>query len=101
MYVTSERFDEKKLVQVLDKGLPEHILRSKGLVALAGTEKAFLWNQAGKFLKFEQIGQFNNPATMRTEIVFIGSNIDRAYLENLFSSALATIDPSVNGTSAQ
>lgn len=87
IYSTKERFDEPKLIDVLNAGLPDNILRSKGLIAIDGSDAAFLWSQAGKFLQFEQIGRFANPDDARSEIVFIGQNLYREEIGSLLSNA--------------
>lgn len=76
----------------LHAGLPSEILRSKGLIAIEGSDDAFLWNQAGKFLEFNKIGRFANPSEAKTEIVFIGQDMNRSeiseQLESAFSDAM-------------
>lgn len=78
VYTTKNRFDEGLLIDMLQQGLPESILRSKGLIAIEGTDDAFLWSQAGKFLQFEKIGRFANPEQAKSEIVFIGQDVDES-----------------------
>lgn len=87
VYKTHHRFDERKLMDSLHQGLPHEILRSKGLIALEGSDDAFLWNQAGKFLEFNKIGRFANPSEAKSEIVFIGQSMNRSEIcEQLESS---------------
>ncbi len=87
IYSTKERFDEQKLIDTLNGGLPANILRSKGLIAVEGFDAAFLWSQAGKFLQFQQIGRFADPQNAKTEIVFIGQNLDRKMIDQLLKQA--------------
>jgi G3E family GTPase len=94
VYRTKERFDEQRLIDRLNGGLPESILRSKGLIAIEGSEAAYLWSQAGKFLQFQQIGRFADPANAHTEIVFIGQNLDREEIKELLKSAENSYVPS-------
>lgn len=54
-YTSPHPFDEQRLMKTLQKGLPDNIFRSKGLVAIEGTDAAFLWSQAGKFLQFSKL----------------------------------------------
>ncbi len=89
VYTTSGRFEERKLIDTLNGGLPENILRSKGLIAIEGSDAAFLWSQAGKFLQFQQIGRFANPEQAKSEIVFIGQNLNRKYISRLLEKAKA------------
>lgn len=89
VYKTKHRFIEERLIKVFEKGFPSNILRSKGLITIENTDTAFLWSQAGKFLKFDPIGRFNNPDNTYNEIVFIGINIDKKALDNLLHEALA------------
>jgi len=91
VYTTSERFDENKLVGMLENGLPENIFRSKGLVAIEGSDAALLWSQAGKYLKFEQIGRFQDPVNAKSEIVFIGQGLNRKWIKEKLDSALIPI----------
>jgi G3E family GTPase len=88
VYTNVNRFDERKLVKVLEKGLPKNILRSKGWVALHDTDDAFLWNQAGKILSFNVFGQWTHPASAHNEIVFIGTDMNRQEIEALLAPAL-------------
>jgi G3E family GTPase len=88
VYTNERRFDETKLVGVLERGLPSNVIRSKGWLALSGTEQAFLWNQAGKQLTFSVFGQWNSPESARNEIVFIGAELDRAGIEQMLEAAL-------------
>lgn len=91
VYTTSERFDESKLAGVLEKGLPENIFRSKGLIAIENSDAALLWNQAGKYLKFEQIGRFQDPVNAKSEIVFIGQDLNREWIKKKLDNAVTSI----------
>lgn len=97
IFRTETRFDEKRLIDVLNGGLPENILRSKGIIAVEGSDAAFLWSQAGKFLQFQQIGRFADPANAKTEIVFIGQNLDRTEIDTLLQTAANSFAPTGNG----
>lgn len=90
VYKSVRRFDEHKLIEVLSNGLPDNILRSKGIVTIKNTDQAFLWNQAGKFLKFDVIGRFNHPDHTYNEIVFIGTNVTDHSINTLLNKALAS-----------
>lgn len=94
VYTTKERFDEQKLIDTLQRGLPESILRSKGLIAIEGSDIAFLWSQAGKFLQFQQIGRFSDPVNAQSEIVFIGQNLDRGEIKELLQGTEHSYVPS-------
>ncbi len=87
VFTTDVRFDERKLMDVLEEGLPEYILRSKGLIAIENTDEAMLWNQAGKYLEFQQIGRFQDPANAKSEIVFIGQDMDKRKIKNMLERA--------------
>ena len=87
VYTTSSRFSEEKLMDVLHRGLSDNIFRSKGLIAIEGTDDAFLWNHAGKFLEFKKIGRFSNPSEAKSEIVFIGQSLDKGELAIQLDSA--------------
>jgi G3E family GTPase len=90
VYTTSGRFVERKLIDTLNSGLPENIFRSKGLIAIEGTDDAFLWSQAGKFLEFNHLGRFSSPVDTKSEIVFIGQNLDREEISEMLRSAEVT-----------
>ncbi|NBB77521.1 MAG: GTP-binding protein [Bacteroidetes bacterium] len=91
VYSTSRRFEEQKLVGLLEKGLSENIFRSKGLIAIEGSDAALLWSQAGKYLKFEQIGRFQDPINAKSEIVFIGQSLNRRWIKDKLDNALIPI----------
>lgn len=90
VFTTDQRFDEGRLSNVLQGGLPENIFRSKGLVAIENSDAALLWNQAGKYLTFQQIGRFQDPVNARSEIVFIGQDLDKSKISGMLKSALST-----------
>lgn len=75
VYRSQFRFDEDRLVRLIERGLPKNVLRSKGLLALHGTDEAFFWNQAGKATRFDPAGKWISPNDAYTEIVFIGSGV--------------------------
>ncbi|MEO1021880.1 MAG: GTP-binding protein [Bacteroidota bacterium] len=94
VFKTVSRFNEKRLMQLFQSGFPSNILRSKGVVTIEGTDTAFLWNQAGKFIKFDAIGRFNDPDFTYNEIVFIGTNIKPTQIQQFLTKALVnTGDP--------
>ncbi|RNC83227.1 MAG: GTP-binding protein [Balneola sp.] len=82
------RFDEEKLIRLFQSEFPQNILRSKGIVTIKNTDAAFLWNQAGKFIKFDPIGRFNNPDYTYNEIVFIGTGVNEKSINSWLSKAL-------------
>lgn len=88
VYSITTRFNEQKLIDLLHGGLPKGILRSKGLIAIDNSDAAFLWSQAGKFLQFQQIGRFSDPSSAKTEIVFIGQNLNRSEIDELLKQAM-------------
>ena len=92
IYKTVVPFNEDKLYQLLEQGFPSHILRSKGIVSVEGSDTAFLWNQTGKFIKFDAIGRFNSPEHTYNELVFIGQNINAKGIQTYLSKALSNPD---------
>lgn len=88
VYKTVIPFNEEKLIELFRYGFPKNILRSKGLVTIENTDTAFLWNQAGKFLKFDAIGRFNSPDHTYNEIVFIGTDINPTEIQQFLAKAL-------------
>ncbi len=89
VYKSVKRFNEEKLYKVFRHEFPSNILRSKGIVTLEDTDAAFLWNQAGKFVKFEPIGRFNNPDYTYNEIVFIGPGVNENSINAWLNQVLA------------
>lgn len=88
VYKNKRRFDEQKLIKTLESGFPPNLLRSKGWVALEGSDNAFLWNQAGKQLSFSVFGQWTSPEHIQNEIVFIGTDLDEAKITAMLNEAL-------------
>lgn len=88
VYSSPERFDEQALIDVLSQGLSDTVLRSKGYIALWGTDTAFLWNQAGALLSFEPIGEWSSSEAAKNEIVFIGSGFSADDLRRRLDGAL-------------
>jgi len=89
VYSTSDRFNEQELTRVLMEGLPDSILRSKGIIAVENTDVALLWNQAGSHLVFDQIGRFSNPAAAKSEIVFIGLDLNTEWITSQLEKAIS------------
>jgi G3E family GTPase len=88
VYKNKRRFDEQKLIKTLERGLSPNLLRSKGWVALEGSNSAFLWNQAGKQLSFQQFGEWTSPEHIQNEIVFIGTDLDEERITAMLDKAL-------------
>jgi G3E family GTPase len=88
VFTDTRRFDEQRLVKILEKGLPRNILRSKGWIALEGTNDAFLWNHAGKAVSFSVFGEWANPESAKNEIVFIGTDMQQEQIIHLLAPAL-------------
>jgi G3E family GTPase len=95
IYKTVVPFNEDKLMDLFRYGFPSNILRSKGIVTVENTDTAFLWNQTGKFLKFDAIGRFNDPDHTYNEIVFIGQDISATQIQEYLSKALSNPDEPV------
>jgi len=92
VYKTVTPFNEEKLIELFQYGFPSNILRSKGIVTIENTDTAFLWNQAGKFLKFDAIGRFNDPNHTYNEIVFIGTDMNPQEIQKFLAKALSNSD---------
>ncbi len=95
IYKTVVPFNEEKLMNLFRYGFPSNILRSKGIVTVENTDTAFLWNQTGKFLKFDAIGRFNSPDHTYNEIVFIGQDINAEEIQKYLAKALTNPDEPV------
>lgn len=87
IYRSEKPFDPQLFQELLQKGLPHNIIRSKGWVNL-GDGLATLWNHTGRQLALEQAGTWYDPAQAHSEIVFIGQNLDRPALDKLMESAV-------------
>ncbi|MCS6807897.1 MAG: GTP-binding protein [Bacteroidota bacterium] len=88
VYKTTRRFDEHKLIRTLERGLPYSVLRSKGWIALEGSNTAFLWNHAGKQLSFSAFGEWTSQEHIHNEIVFIGIDLDEQNIRRALDAAL-------------
>jgi G3E family GTPase len=88
VYKNKRRFDEQKLIKTLERGFSPNLLRSKGWVALEGSNDAFLWNQAGKQLSFSPFGQWTSAEHIQNEIVFIGTELDEERITTMLDEAL-------------
>ncbi|WP_135227585.1 CobW family GTP-binding protein [Deinococcus fonticola] len=88
IYRSDLPFDADRFHEVLVKGLPRNIIRSKGWVNF-GDGVATLWNHTGRQLALEQAGMWNDPSQAFSEIVFIGQQLDVQQLEAMLNSALA------------
>ncbi|RJF73495.1 GTP-binding protein [Deinococcus cavernae] len=88
IYRSDLPFDADRFHEVLVKGLPRNIIRSKGWVNF-GDGVATLWNHTGRQLALEQAGMWNDPSQAFSEIVFIGQQLDIEQLEAMLNSALA------------
>lgn len=91
VFTTDRRFNESRLAAILQEGLPEGIFRSKGLIAIEDTDAALLWSQAGKYLEFKQIGRFQDPENAKSEIVFIGQDLDREWISDRLEEGLTSV----------
>lgn len=88
VYQRTVPFDHERLLNLLQRGLPRNIIRSKGWTDF-GSGTATLWNHVGRQLALEELGPWLSPELAQTEIVFIGQHLDRAALEAMLDSALA------------
>lgn len=77
--------------------LGSHQERKIAVIVNEFGDAAFLWSQAGKFLQFQQIGRFADPANAKTEIVFIGQNLDHTEIDTLVQTAAYSFAPIGNG----
>ena len=88
VYRSSVPFVEDALWEVLQRGLPHNILRSKGWVAYAGNSTAYVWGHAGRLMSLEAAGEWFEPSEALTELVFIGEKLEGAEIDALLSIAL-------------
>lgn len=90
VYRCERPFDPARLTALLESGaLPASVVRSKGWVHMQGSPLASLWNHSGRLMSLDEIGHWMNPQEARTELVFIGHNMNQAAIEQMLDSALA------------
>lgn len=87
IYRSDLPFNADRFHEVLVKGLPRNIIRSKGWVNF-GDGVATLWNHTGRQLALEQAGMWHDPEQAFSEIVFIGQGIEIDYLQSALDGAL-------------
>lgn len=86
IYHSETPFHPERLHAMLEKGLPENIIRSKGWINL-GDGLATLWNHTGRQLALEQAGTWHDPDQAFSEIVFIGQQLHADDLQAMLDSA--------------
>ncbi len=84
--------DQRKLDAWLGKLLRTRgadIFRSKGIVALAGSDRQYVFQGVHMLLEAENGRQWRADETRGNRLVFIGRNLDRAELNDSFAACLA------------
>ncbi|MEU6352418.1 GTP-binding protein [Streptomyces sp. NPDC047072] len=66
------------------------IFRSKGILAIAGSSRQYVFQGVHMLLMGEQGAQWRTDEPRRNRLVFIGRNLDRAELERGFADCLVT-----------
>jgi len=93
VFTTNRPFSHTKLTELLDSGIMQSVLRSKGF---AWTDKnlqtALMWSHAGNIINLDTYGTWNKryDGTLNAEqkIVFIGINMDEFKIMHALESSL-------------
>ncbi|MCL7418122.1 MAG: GTP-binding protein [Halalkalicoccus sp.] len=75
------------------------IVRAKGIFRLAGREDVMGFNLAGESIKAGPIGEWHPEDERRTELVFIGTELDEAGIRKTLDTALVTDEERESGLS--
>ncbi|MFI9321596.1 CobW family GTP-binding protein [Kitasatospora aureofaciens] len=67
------------------------IFRSKGILAIAGADRQYIFQGVHMLLEGENGREWHEDETRRNKLVFIGRNLDRDALNNGFASCLAGV----------
>lgn len=81
-------FDENRLWESLQRGLPPNILRSKGWVAFHDNPLAYVWNHSGRLMTLDPVGYWTEGQEPASQIVFIGEHLDPLAIEAFLAPAL-------------
>lgn len=73
------------------------IVRAKGIFRLAGREDVMGFNLAGESIKAGPIGEWHEEDERRTELVFIGTELDEKRIRETLDSALVTDEEQSDG----
>ncbi|CAE6950095.1 yciC [Symbiodinium sp. CCMP2592] len=70
------------------------VLRSKGFVHVLGSKQSFYWSHAGR--RIEAFPASELPTNKQSEVVFIGSKLDRTAISAALDACLASTDDNSN-----
>jgi len=93
VYARDRPFDPEALVAALGER-DDSVIRAKGLCYVAGTDSVIGMSRAGGAVQAGPIGDWGEESP-RTELVFIGSDMDRDGVSELFDSCLTEPDAAV------
>lgn len=92
VYREKRPFHPTRLDKLLNNGL-DGILRSKGILYVAGVDRALVWHQAGAVLSIDQGAPWQHDVEElepRQEVVFIGQDLEKNSLRQRLEKALLT-----------
>lgn len=92
VYREKRPFHPTRLDKLLNNGL-DGILPSKGILYVAGVDRALVWHQAGAVLSIDQGAPWQHDVEElepRQEVVFIGQDLEKNSLKQRLEKALLT-----------
>ncbi|MEM4781514.1 MAG: GTP-binding protein, partial [Halalkalicoccus sp.] len=95
VYRSNEPFHPERLDRSFDS--LSGIVRAKGIFRLAGREDVMGFNLAGESIKAGPIGRWHPEDERRTELVFIGTELDEEEIRETLDGALVTDEERESG----
>ena len=95
VYRKKEAFHPERLDEAFER--LANIVRAKGIFWLAGRSEVMGFNLAGQSVKAGPIGEWNEEDERRTELVFIGTQLDEEAIRETLDDALVTDEERESG----